>query len=115
MPSAETLLTFTLAGIVLVIIPGPSVLFIVGRAIAHGRRAALASVAGNTTGASLVVVLVALGLGAVAAQSVTLFTVLKLVGAAYLIYLGVQTIRKRGDLVAGLTGPTPPADGRMFW
>jgi threonine/homoserine/homoserine lactone efflux protein len=114
-PSAETLLTFTLAGIVLVIIPGPSVLFIVGRAIAHGRRAALASVAGNTTGASLVVVVVALGLGAVAAQSVTLFTVLKLAGAAYLIYLGVQTIRKRGELVAGVNGPTPPADRRMYW
>ena len=51
MPSAATLLTFTLAGIVLVAIPGPSVLFIVGRALAHGRRAALLSVAGNTTGA----------------------------------------------------------------
>ena len=61
MPSVATLLTFTLAGIVLVAIPGPSVLFIVGRALAHGRRAALLSVAGNTTGASLVVVVVALG------------------------------------------------------
>jgi threonine/homoserine/homoserine lactone efflux protein len=114
-PSLETLLAFTLAGVILVIIPGPSVLFIVGRALAHGRRAALASVAGNTAGASLVVLVVALGLGAIAAQSVAVFTTLKLVGAAYLVYLGVQTIRKRGDIVARLGEPAAPADRRMFW
>ena len=114
MPSIETLLAFTLAGVILVIIPGPSVLFIVGRALAHGRRAALASVAGNTAGASLVVIVVALGFGAIAAQSIAVFTVLKLVGAAYLVYLGVQTIRKRGDLLAAIGEPTAPAGGRMF-
>jgi threonine/homoserine/homoserine lactone efflux protein len=114
-PSVETLLTFALAGVVLVIVPGPSVLFIVGRALAHGRRAALTSVAGNTTGASLVVVLVALGLGTVAAQSATVFTVLKIAGAVYLVYLGVHTIRTRGDLVVALGQPTGPADRRMFW
>ncbi|OLT08791.1 lysine transporter LysE [Pseudonocardia sp. CNS-004] len=114
MPSVETLLAFTLAGVVLVIIPGPSVLFIVGRALAHGRRAALASVAGNTAGASLVVIVVALGLGAVAAQSIAFFTTLKLVGAAYLVYLGVQTIRNRGDLIAKLGEPAAPADRRLF-
>jgi threonine/homoserine/homoserine lactone efflux protein len=114
-PSVETLLAFTLAGIILVIIPGPSVLFIVGRALAHGRRAALASVAGNTTGASMVVVVVALGFGAIAAQSLVVFTVLKWVGAAYLIYLGVQTVRARGDLVARFAEPDAPADRRMFW
>jgi threonine/homoserine/homoserine lactone efflux protein len=113
-PSLETLLAFALAGVILVIIPGPSVLFIVGRALAHGRRAALASVAGNTAGASLVVIVVALGFGAIAAQSVAVFTVLKLVGAAYLVYLGVQTIRKRGDIVARLGEPAAPADRRMF-
>jgi threonine/homoserine/homoserine lactone efflux protein len=113
-PSLETLLAFTLAGVILVIIPGPSVLFIVGRALAHGRRAALASLAGNTAGASLVVIVVALGFGAIAAQSIAVFTVLKLVGAAYLVYLGVQTIRKRGDLLARIGEPTSPAGGRMF-
>ena len=115
MPSTATLLTFTLAGIVLVAIPGPSVLFIVGRALAHGRRAALLSVAGNTTGASLVVVVVALGYGAVAARSVEVFTVLKLVGAAYLVYLGVQTFRHRGDLAAALDRPVGPARRRLYW
>jgi threonine/homoserine/homoserine lactone efflux protein len=111
----ETLLAFTLAGVILVIIPGPSVLFIVGRALAHGRRAALTSVAGNTTGAAMVVVVVALGFGAIAAQSSTVFTVLKLVGAAYLVHLGVHTIRARGELIARLGEPAGPADRRMFW
>ena len=113
MPSTETLLTFTLAGIVLVVIPGPSVLFIVGRALAHGRRAALTSVAGNTVGASLVVLAVALGLGAVAESSVAVFTALKLAGAVYLVYLGVQTFRHRGALHAAL-GAAPRDDRRLF-
>ena len=115
MPSVETLLAFTLAGIILVMIPGPSVLFIVGRALAHGRRAALTSVAGNTTGASLVVVVVALGFGAIAAQSLAVFTVLKWAGAAYLVYLGIQTIRARGDLVARFAEPGAVAERRLFW
>lgn len=115
MPSASTLLTFALAGIVLVAIPGPSVLFIVGRALAHGRRAALTSVAGNTTGAALVVVAVAFGLGAVAAGSAVVFGAIKAVGAAYLVYLGVQTIRHRGDLAVALGGGPGPADRRLYW
>lgn len=113
-PSPQTLVTFALAGVVLVVIPGPSVLFIVGRALAHGRRAALASVAGNTTGAALVVVVVALGFGMVAARSVTVFTVLKLVGAAYLVYLGVQTFRARGDLGAALARPGAAGVRRLY-
>jgi threonine/homoserine/homoserine lactone efflux protein len=113
-PSAEHLLAFLLAGVVLVAVPGPSVLFIVGRALAHGRRAALTSVAGNTTGVVLIVVAVALGIGAVAAASATVFSVLKLAGAAYLVYLGVQTWRHRGDLAA-LGGTGAPPGRRVFW
>jgi threonine/homoserine/homoserine lactone efflux protein len=114
-PSLQTLVTFTLAGIVLVVVPGPSVLFIVGRALAHGRRAALTSVAGNSTGASLVVVLVAFGLGTVAAGSAEVFTVLKIAGAGYLVYLGIHTIRTRGDLVVALRQDAGPPDRRMYW
>ena len=101
-PSAEHLLAFLVAGVVLVAVPGPSVLFIVGRALAHGRRAALTSVAGNTTGVVLIVLAVALGIGAVAAASVAVFAALKLAGAAYLVYLGVQTWRHRGDLAVAV-------------
>jgi len=115
-PSTAHLLAFLLAGVVLVAIPGPSVLFIVGRALAHGRRAALTSVAGNTTGVALVVVAVALGVGAVAAASAAVFSVLKLVGAVYLIYLGVQTWRHRGDLATALgRAGGPPPGRRVFW
>jgi threonine/homoserine/homoserine lactone efflux protein len=115
MPATSTLVTFALAGIVLVVIPGPSVLFIVGRALAHGRRAALTSVAGNTTGAALAVVAVAFGLGAVAAESAVLFVMIKFIGAAYLVYLGIQTIRHRGDLGAVLGIGAGPADRRLYW
>ena len=114
MPPTESLLAFALAGIALVLIPGPSVLFIVGRALAHGRRAALASVAGNTVGASLLVTIVSLGFGAIAAESIAVFTVLKLVGAGYLIYLGIQTYRSRGRLAAALGQPVGN-DRRLFW
>jgi threonine/homoserine/homoserine lactone efflux protein len=114
MPSTGAILAFLAASLVLVAIPGPSVLFIVGRALAHGRRAALASVAGNTTGVAVLVVVVALGLGAVAAASATVFTAIKLAGAAYLIWLGVHTIRTRGDLVAALGRPGVAAGRRVY-
>ncbi|MCW0212753.1 MAG: LysE family translocator [Pseudonocardia sp.] len=99
---------------ILVLVPGPSVLFIVGRALAHGRRAALASVAGNSTGVAILVPVVAFGLGAVAERSAGIFTAIKLVGAAYLVYLGVQTIRHRGDLIAALGEPGRSADRRVY-
>lgn len=114
MPSLQTVVAFVLTGMVLVVVPGPSVLFIVGRALAHGRRAALVSVAGNTSGAALVVGVVAAGFGAVAASSIVVFTLMKLAGAAYLVYLGVQTIRHRGDLVAALGAPAAPISGRLY-
>jgi threonine/homoserine/homoserine lactone efflux protein len=115
MPSTPTLLAFALASVVLLLIPGPTVLFVVGRALAHGRRAALTGVAGNTTGAALVVAVVALGFGAVAAQSVAVFTVVKLVGAAYLVYLGVQTVRHRGDLAELVGQPVTGPPGRRMY
>jgi threonine/homoserine/homoserine lactone efflux protein len=114
-PPIESLLAFLLAGVVLVAVPGPSVLFIVGRALAHGRRAALTSVAGNTTGVMVIVVAVAFGVGAVAAASATVFSALRFAGAAYLVYLGVQTWRHRGDLAAAVGTPAAPADRRVFW
>jgi threonine/homoserine/homoserine lactone efflux protein len=95
MVSMEQVLAFGVAAFVLIAIPGPSVVFVIGRALAYGRGVALASVAGNSLGLLLVMVLVALGLGVVVAESVAVFTVLKLAGAAYLVFLGVQAIRHR--------------------
>jgi threonine/homoserine/homoserine lactone efflux protein len=90
------LLTFALAAFVIIVIPGPSVLFVVGRALAHGRRTALASVVGNEAGALVLAAAVALGVGTVVQRSVLVFTVVKLAGAAYLVFLGVRALLRRG-------------------
>jgi threonine/homoserine/homoserine lactone efflux protein len=100
-PTAH-LVAFTITALVLIVVPGPSVLFTVSRAIALGRVAGVATVAGNTVGAFTQVVAVAFGLGPLVERSVALFTVLKLAGACYLIYLGVQAIRHRHSLAEAL-------------
>jgi threonine/homoserine/homoserine lactone efflux protein len=93
--TAEQVLTFGLAAFILIVIPGPSVVFVIGRALSYGRGVAMASVVGNSAGLFVVMTLVAVGLGAVVAESLVVFTVLKILGAAYLVYLGVQAIRDR--------------------
>jgi threonine/homoserine/homoserine lactone efflux protein len=98
MMSADRLLAFAAVSFLLIIIPGPSVLFVVGRALAHGRNVALITVAGNALGAYVLVAAVALGVGAVLERSVVVFTVLKLAGAAYLVHLGLKAWRQRGSL-----------------
>jgi threonine/homoserine/homoserine lactone efflux protein len=89
------LLAFALASALLIVIPGPSVLFVLGRSLALGRRGGLLSVLGNALGMLPAIVAVALGIGALVAQSVVVFTIVKVVGAAYLVFLGVQAIRHR--------------------
>lgn len=88
---------FCAMSLLLSAVPGPSVLFIVGRALAHGRRAAMTSVLGNTLGGYALVVAVALGVGTAVERSVFLFNVIKLAGAAYLIFLGVKALRAGWD------------------
>jgi threonine/homoserine/homoserine lactone efflux protein len=104
---------FFVTAYVVILIPGPSVLFIVGRGIALGRRAALATVLGNSAGFSVLLALVSLGLGAVIERSDAVFVTLKLLGAAYLVYLGVRNIRDRhalaGLLRVGESSPKPLA------
>jgi threonine/homoserine/homoserine lactone efflux protein len=95
MVPAPSLLAFALAAVALIVIPGPSVLFVIGRSLALGRAGGLLSVVGNALGMLPLVIAVALGIGAVVAQSVVLFTVIKVAGALYLIYLGIQAIRHR--------------------
>jgi threonine/homoserine/homoserine lactone efflux protein len=78
------------------------VLFVVSRGVALGRRAALITVLGNASGVYLQVVVVAAGLGAVLERSITALTVVKLAGAGYLVYLGVQALRHRRQLAQAL-------------
>lgn len=100
---------FLLTVYVLILVPGPSVLFTVSRGVALGRRAALATVLGNTAGLATQLVLVCVGLGSLLARSETVFAVLKLVGAAYLVVLGARAILHRRELAAALdvVGLTP--------
>ncbi|HWF24792.1 MAG TPA: LysE family translocator [Solirubrobacteraceae bacterium] len=101
-------LTFFLTVAVLIMIPGPSVLFVVGRGVALGRRAALLTVAGNSCGLAVQLIAVALGVGAIVARSDAVFTTLKLLGGLYLVFLGVRNIRDRkalGTLVSSQVEP----------
>lgn len=95
MVSASQALAFGLASLIIIVIPGPSVLFVVGRALAYGRRTALASVVGNEVGALVLVGAVALGVGTIVARSVLIFNAVKLAGAAYLVFLGVRALLRR--------------------
>lgn len=112
----EQAAAFSLVALALIAVPGPSVFFIISKGISLGRRAALASVVGNTAGVSVQVVAVAAGIGSVVERSVLAYNVLKLAGAAYLIYLGVQAFRHRrtlGDTVAdAATQTTAPVSTR---
>jgi threonine/homoserine/homoserine lactone efflux protein len=92
------LLTFALVALIIIVIPGPSVLFVIGRALAYGRRTALATVVGNAVGAYVLVVLVAVGAGTLVERSAVLFLAMRLAGAAYLIYLGIHALRQRGSM-----------------
>lgn len=103
MSSSRQLLEFALTAFVLVAIPGPSVLFVISRSLTLGRKAGLATVFGNATGVYVQMLAIAIGLGTVVAQSLTVFTVIKLLGAGYLIYLGVQAIRHRRSLASAFT------------
>lgn len=95
MVSSGRLLAFAAVALIIIVIPGPSVLFVVGRALAHGRRIALASVLGNEAGSLVLVVLVAIGVGSVVERSALIFTMIKLVGAAYLVVLGAKAFLQR--------------------
>jgi threonine/homoserine/homoserine lactone efflux protein len=108
MPPSEHLLAFMLIATVLIVVPGPSVLFVVTRSLTLGRRAGLATAAGNASGVFVQVVLVAIGIGAIVQESIAIFTAVKLAGALYLVVLGVQTFRRRRSLAAALDAPVRP-------
>ena len=112
----DHLAAFLVTVYVLILIPGPSVLFTVSRGVALGRRAALVTVLGNVCGLLLQLVLVVVGLGSILASSQTVFTVLKLIGAAYLVLLGVRSIRERKQLAGALdvAGVAPRSLSRIL-
>lgn len=112
MPTFNTVVRFAVAAFIIIIVPGPSVIFTVSRGIILGRRAAVANVVGNTLGAITCAVAVSIGLGPVISTSRLFFDVLKIVGAGYLVYLGFVSFRDRRKLSALLDGAVAPVDTR---
>ncbi len=96
-PETPLLLAFLATSFTLVAIPGPSVMFIIGRTLSYGRRAGLLTVLFNSLGHSTWMVAVAFGLGAFLASIPSALHVIQVAGAIYLGYLGIQSIRHRKD------------------
>jgi len=92
MPDPSRLALFVGAALLLLVVPGPSVLYIVTQSVSHGRRAGIASVAGITTGTLVHIAAATVGLSALLASSAVAFDVVKYLGAAYLIVIGVRRL-----------------------
>lgn len=109
MVSTDRYLAFAAMSLLVIVIPGPSVLFVIGRALAHGRRTAVATALGNVIGSYVLVMAVALGIGSLVERSAAVFMAVKLAGAAYLVFLGVQAFRHRKEMRAeDIRGPQGP-------
>jgi len=112
---------YIVAAMVIILAPGPSVLFVIARAIAWGRATAVFTVAGNVTGAFSLSVFVALGLGPVLERSEVAYIAVQWGGGLYLIYLGIEAIWKRSVHVADMAnqGDVAPSIRRSirdgFW
>ncbi|MEM8576382.1 MAG: LysE family translocator [Pseudomonadota bacterium] len=108
-------LAFAAASTALLVIPGPTLMMVLSYALSDGRRVAMASALGVATGDLIAMTLSVIGLGALLLTSALAFTVLKWVGAAYLVYLGVRMILSAGGATSTLTGRAPgQRPGRVF-
>src|SRR6476469_10533808 len=97
MPNLATWLAFVATALVLLLIPGPAVLYIVSQSVEHGRRAGLLAVLGVHLGTLVHITAATVGLSALLVSSATLFDAVRLVGAGYLIVLGVRAVLGRGE------------------
>ncbi len=113
MPDASTFGLFVAAALALLLVPGPSVLYVVARSVDQGRLAGLASVLGIEIGTLVHVCFAAVGLSALLASSATAFSVVKWLGAAYLVWLGLQRLLAR-DGGEGLVNVEPAPLSRVF-
>ncbi|ANE42701.1 LysE family translocator [Deinococcus puniceus] len=116
MPDLSSLALFAVAALALLIIPGPAVLYIVARSAHQGRRAGFLSVLGVQTGGLVHVLAATVGLSAIVLSSAVLFSALKYLGAAYLIYIGIRTLLAR-DEVSDTDLPLPKIQSmsQLFW
>lgn len=114
MVSGAHFAAFAALTFLMVVVPGPSVLFTISRALTVGRRDALLTVLGNSAGVYTQVVAVAFGLGALVTTSAAVFTAIKIAGALYLVYLGVQAFRHRRKLTDAMAAKVRATPGRVL-
>jgi threonine/homoserine/homoserine lactone efflux protein len=107
MPTGSTIALFSLAAIALAVVPGPAVAYIVTQSVDKGRRAGIVSALGIASGGLVHVAAATVGLSALIASSATAFTVVKLVGAVYLIVVGIRRIAGRDDSEQVQAPPAP--------
>lgn len=103
MIGADQLTAFFVASIVIIMVPGPSVLFTLARGVAWGRSVAVLTVLGNSIGTLLLSVVVALGLGPLISHSLAFSITLQLAGGGYLVWLGLQALRHRREHAQAMT------------
>jgi threonine/homoserine/homoserine lactone efflux protein len=113
LPDPASLGVFLLAALVLLLTPGPAVLYIVARSVDQGRRAGLVSALGIHAGTLVHIAAAAAGLSALVVASATAFAVVKYLGAAYLVYLGVRRLLERGP-GPGMPTAAPEPLSRIF-
>ncbi|MEQ4715462.1 LysE family translocator [Nonomuraea sp. B19D2] len=114
MPDISTLALFCAATLGLLVVPGPAVLYIVTRSVSQGRGAGLISVLGVHTGSLIHIAAAALGISALLAASATAFTIVKYVGVAYLLWLGVRKLMRRDESEEPVELPVQ-SKRRLFW
>lgn len=106
--------TFLTAAFLLNLSPGPDMAFILGQTARGGTKAGFSAMFGIWSGAFVHVIFAALGLSAILATSATAFSVVKWVGAAYLIWLGIQALRSKGGIHASTEGASPKSLARVY-
>jgi threonine/homoserine/homoserine lactone efflux protein len=113
-PDTSSLLVFSLACAALIVVPGPSVAYIVARTVQQGRTAGLVSALGIEVGGLVHVTAAVIGLSAIIAASAELFTAVKLAGAAYLILLGLRALWRPGRQAEQAQAAPPASTRRVF-
>jgi threonine/homoserine/homoserine lactone efflux protein len=112
-PGSASVVGFVAAALVVLLIPGPGVLYVITRSLSQGQRAGLVSVLGLSVGALVHVVAATVGLSAILLASATAFGIVKTLGAGYLVYLGIRTLLA-SRATAGMTPTTPHSLSRLF-
>ncbi|MBM3681902.1 MAG: LysE family translocator [Actinobacteria bacterium] len=115
MPPISDVIAFAIASFLIIIIPGPSVLFTIGRGISYGKKAALVNVAGNSVGMFIGSLGVAIGVGTFVQSSDIAYALVGVLGGGYLVYLGYDTYRTRKDVAQALVSKADPKPmGQLF-